>query len=485
MTRLRIGLIALTLLVTAACTLRQPLVHHATSYNIAVEAVQNRMLFLNIVRASERMPMYFTDIGSITAGLSYEVRSGSLGLTELMSTVTKTTTTIMNQNTNTTDARDVTDSETEAIEFPSISYSDKPTLTIAVRDDHEFMRGTLTPITQDTLKYYLDQGWNEEVLLYLLVERVELALATAVGLGIPSRSETCNEERQDPNEEGTDWEIVENDPENPCDWDLFRAYVNAFVKHECRLTLDAEPDAPNKTILYSQPSLGELLEAEKEGYSVGVEEHAGNPKWYTSTVAKNELILRMKCRTTETLTVDQDPSDEEPGTYRGRVNEMVDSEAFEDREGRKSEFAIFLRSPQGVLYYLGEIMRVWNLDPERAIEGKSIPLIQVCSSGEKAFACLDEPTKSCDSKADKALCIPLFLARKPQTGCSQESVAVKYNGKVYMIPKLPESPPQEIGPDLCHPGRSMQALTLVSQLISLQKKGEELPATTLVRVVGD
>src|SRR6185503_3403286 len=54
------------------------------------------------------------------------------------------------------------------------TLSKNPTFSLAVLDTQEFMRGFLTPLGKDTLNYFWTQGWPRELLLYLLVQRVEI-----------------------------------------------------------------------------------------------------------------------------------------------------------------------------------------------------------------------------------------------------------------------------------------------------------------------
>ncbi len=48
-----------------------------THYNVAAERVQDNGIFLNILRASERRPLSFTELQSVTAS---GTPSGSIGL---------------------------------------------------------------------------------------------------------------------------------------------------------------------------------------------------------------------------------------------------------------------------------------------------------------------------------------------------------------------------------------------------------------------
>ena len=50
----------------SGCISVADLSHNALKYNEAVEQAQNRMLFLNVVRAERFRPMYITDLAKIT-----------------------------------------------------------------------------------------------------------------------------------------------------------------------------------------------------------------------------------------------------------------------------------------------------------------------------------------------------------------------------------------------------------------------------------
>ena len=224
-------------LCAGGCTLAKPLSRHAVSYNLAVESAQNGMLFLNVLRASQRMPMYFTDIGGITAGIGYDLKGGSLSLVE-------------------------GSSDSQTFGLPQVTYKNNPTMEVRVRDDQEFMRGTLAQINPRTLGYFLEQGWNQELLLHLLVERVRLPRTTffvlrwVIGLD-GSDGKACAEV---PGSEA-DFVIVENDPENQAHYSCFSALLRAFERYECRLDLSTRPAGDPIGYTGETSSVSEILKA--------------------------------------------------------------------------------------------------------------------------------------------------------------------------------------------------------------------------------
>lgn len=103
-----------------------------------------------------------------------------------------------------------------------------------------------------------------------------------------------------------------------------------------------------------------------------------------------------------------------------------------------STVRIRTRSPQGIIYYLGELSRVaLGEEPGR------IPVI--------------------DGK-------PLFLVRQGPKANLEAAVGVDFRGRFYHIPEDP-------------PNRSLSALTLVQQLVNLQTKKVQ-PATSTIQLIG-
>ena len=86
---------------------------------------------------------------------------------------------------------------------------------------------------------------------------------------------------------------------------------------------------------------------------------------------------------------------------------------------------------------------------------------------------------------------PLFVVRHSGE-CDKQLVQVTNgNGEAYSIPapdddvRMPCDGKKTVWLKVsCDPGRSMEALTVISQLIALQKSAKDLPTTSVVRVVG-
>ena len=75
----------------------------------------------------------------------------------------------------------------------------------------------------------------------------------------------------------------------------------------------------------------------------------------------------------------------------------------------------------------------------------------------------------------------LFAVRKGAENDEIPAVTVSYEGIKYMIPSQTLPSAMNDGDSL---DRSMQVLALIEQLIDLQKKGEIMPVTGVVNVIG-
>lgn len=423
------ALLLLPLSVLAGCSLHKPshlrLSTQAVGFNLTVEEAQNEMLLLNVIRAKDRLPMYLTAVSSLSGnvnttltgslGGSYSEASGDVGTTATpaggMSTVTNA----------------VSKSITRGL-TPSVggSFSRNPNFTVAVLDGEKFTRGFLAPIEDHTFAYFWDQGWPPELLLYLLVQRVENGDETYV-----------------------------NYPPDREDFVKFAGWVMDFVAAGPRIGRGTSHTNVGPALTTDQVNrLEDLVAASKEGLALTGSK--GETTWRLQKVA-TEFCLRYP---------------DAPGD----CSEKADLDAPQGslrilRSGKEEKSSdglrLVLRSPEAVLYYLGELMRVANRRPDP----------------EVPHVCIQEELQ------------PLFVA-VPTDLCPAPLVEARSSWGDYVIPRKSENPSEckdqdgalvypETGIDRCDSGRSMQALRLLSQLISLHRSAEELPSPALVRVIGD
>jgi hypothetical protein len=131
-------------------------------YNNNVSDVRKQQLLLNIMRASDNMPLTFTAVqvvrgnGQATSGATL---GGSLSNTSVVQAGTATSFTLANALT----------------PGANFSVTDGFGFDVSVLDTAEFYQGLRTPVSLDTFNYYLSHGIPAELLLNLLIERVSLA----------------------------------------------------------------------------------------------------------------------------------------------------------------------------------------------------------------------------------------------------------------------------------------------------------------------
>jgi hypothetical protein len=131
-------------------------------------------------------------------------------------------------------------------------------------------------------------------------------------------------------------------------------------------------------------------------------------------------------------------------------------EVTDRHSGQKSYPTVYQRSPEAILYYLGEILR---LECQAQKPDANTPMINIS----------DVPGRSS---------VPLFHVCCTGPRCKKPFVSVVYGGTRYEIPDDPNYWNRYCA------DRTMHVLSLVSQLIGLQKEVEQTPVTGVVSVIG-
>jgi hypothetical protein len=423
----------------------------ATSYNLAIEQTQDEMLLLNIIRAQDNYPLYITDASKVTGTVKADLSLGfKIPLLH-------------------------TGSSNDYSGMPSFEYFSSPAMDVNLLNSQDFMAGFLTPIPTKLFFYYWDQGWTAEFLLYLLVLRVD--------------------EYQVSVEADKHPKIIRNQPDAD---DASLRHLTGFAAWVQKLVSGGRPkicieDAEAATI---GPPLRiddlealRMLTSAKEGLSLSPVGAAGGApgatagKWQlkqTRTIAPSLARRGVDCPNHLKRMEGDDttpPIDEKgaskPETFmRTHVYVTPDNGVVD---------VLTLRSPEGILYYLGELAGLEN----RAATKRAL-LIHVCDSDT-----------ACGEQAGEELPLaPLFVALdKKQHGQCEPLIWVRaLDQSDYLIPKKMGKVTRLAGPkeplqlaevsDLCVVGQTMHALELLSQLIGLQKSTKDISTTSTVKVLG-
>ncbi len=301
---------------------------------------------------------------------------------------------------------------------PSASYNNNPVLDVSVLDAKEFTNGIMTPVPMETIEYYWSQGWHPEMLLHLFIRRIKII------------------DQNDPN---IILEKYVNYPGDPCDFNDFQKQIQNW-----EWDIEVIDRSVGKVDANDVSKLKDLMEAQKAGLKL---------KLKTNKDDKTKLQLsHVKYVFT------REPNEPNEPANNAKENKTSNEKiVFDGVRG-----TIYRRSPEAILYYLGEILRdEIRRDPNGVKDPNEIAPMIYAGIGKK-----------CKSVKNR-----LFYARKKRDEDKNPCVSVNYEGTTYVIPRFPDS-------NGCCQDRSMHVLSLVSLLIGQQKKSELVPTTGVVSVIG-
>lgn len=125
----------------------------SADYNKAMASVRNEQLLLNMMRAAAREPLQFSAMGEINTTFD---RSAELDLNNLILRGANAMTQVL-----------------------KLTGDNKPVVKITPLSNREFISGMLRPTTPETLKQFMDLGWDAEFMLPLLVRGYRCPNATS------------------------------------------------------------------------------------------------------------------------------------------------------------------------------------------------------------------------------------------------------------------------------------------------------------------
>jgi hypothetical protein len=400
-----------TLLLLAAflggCAFRPQLHAVAIDHNRLVADSANELTLLNILRARDRQPMHFTSMNVLRGNAQVNI-SGSVGA-----------------------FFDEDGSQTIA---PSLGVEalSNPSFDIVVYDKQDFQNGIMRPVEPRLYQYFLSNGWPADYLARLLIEQIEFRTQTSAV-----------------DEGGVLVATLENDPGNAAKAEQFGRFL---AQYDLEIRTSRAPPTPLAAAseLLARSTLAELsvltegdLYIEQEG------EHAG-------------MIMRRGAVEYAAALVETDPSagsayacaaDSAPGSgdAQGSRSSAASFQFLAPRAVTSTGPActfdgtpvapplIVLRSPDAVLYYLGEVLRASG------------------GTGESGL-------------------LKVWRQDEPDVPSRRAVVRTRFMGERYAILEEPEGAAGEPG------GRSMQTLSFLQQLINLHKSAQELPVSSALMV---
>jgi hypothetical protein len=429
--------------VVSACAYAptERIVNNANDYNLAVERTNNQMLLLNILRASQRRPMYFTAVSTLRGSITTEFRSGDITIPF-------------------GPGPDPAGKRYQAA--PGVTFQTNPQFDVGVLDSERFYRGLLSAVSPDLARYYIDQGWPPELLIHLLIRRIDIGGHSFVNL-----------------------------PEEPAEVIRFQnvarflfscAADGGHIQCDFKSSTFRDVGPPVEESAIS--SIQDVVAIDQAGFSLrevpspvpcenALDKSA--PRKGNITSANCKRYFQLSTRDEDSLRLDSDQAGAVEGITlqdcdeNGRLTLHILTTPSKRLDGGR-RCAIHLRSPEAMLYYLGEIARI-QVDAETR---------QLWMHKRSKLTATDWPDDEPNVyiHARDTCSVPLFrLQRGSRT---DSAIEVLYEDQRYIVPK-----DRAYGAaGRCGKSRSMHALSLVHQVLSLQKSREDLPTTQTVNVIG-
>lgn len=491
--------------------------NRAIEYNREAEDATLSAMLLNIIRASQRRPMQFTGLQSVTGTSS---TSGSISGSD--------------QKAHTTPylippATSVVSRVLTTAGSGTATISGGPTFTVPVLDTQEFYQGILTPIPLSVIDFYLEEGFPPELLADLFVLNIEV---TRIDNG------SCQHF------------VFRNNVSDDLQFGQFQAMVDylvasGFIAERISRTTPYGPAIPLPRASDAARAVDAYAHAAQAGLDFKKDKKTGKynlekksselrtcfsykggvyPPWLAAhdksifcgnfqqkSAQAGQGAAGPECTPGKKLAANKSESTGgsgvEPGItahgeseFRGIAlapQVLQRMQALQDalRTEQTPSDAIFpvrafanahismkfhTRSTEGILYYLGEVVRR-ELAPER--DGKRVMQAKVGLNygtypredcvGQPAIADITPLTPAYTLDAMIPVrCENIFVVNEgPSLG--NNVVSVSYNGAIYSIPH-----------DRENGGRSSQVTELVKQVLNLNTSAKQLPSTTVISVVG-
>jgi hypothetical protein len=440
----------------SACAVVDQYSGRAVSYNTEAEQAQNKALLLNIVRASLRRPMQFTTLQSISGTASV---SGTTGLTIPLG---------------------AGGAQYKTWPF-SGTMSGGPQFVVPVLDTQDFYRGILTPISGQLIDLYLHSGYPPQLLFNLVIKKIVITKDDPA-CPRPSHWSECEL-------------VFDNLVSDDIQVDSFQLLVGYLSSLGLSTELFRKPDDGSKQTKAKAKSSDKGDDSDKDPlptpYVFCFEPRDRLTSYYVldrATLCGSSTVTDTKAGKTKT-------GERREGAKIGSTSKLVrvglQREFFKDlervvtrdlesasdrtfaenfsiavkaftghlkfsagpRSNTKVTLHFYTRSPQNLIYFLGEIVR-----RETRPEYESKRVISL-KGGNPICA-----------KEGGSLTTPIFAVETNLI--SGGNLSVEYEGTHYSIPD-----------DYCASGRTTQVLDMTRQLLAVSTSSKALPQSGIISVV--
>jgi hypothetical protein len=415
---LHLGPIILLATSLSSCAIVDNFAHRSVDYNLQAENSKNQNLLLNVVRAAYRRPLQFTELMTVTGQASASVT----GVFTLPFAANQGADRVFSFS-------------------PGAAVSGGPNFTVAVLNTKEFYQGLLTPIPMQLVALFFYEGFPKSVLLTLAALKFEYGprdgptaevhndlSSTAKYLEFKVFIESLLDAGLDM-EKITDTVVlgpplIDADVRDLENLQTLHAQGVEISRH---LITDENPHLLAEELEYLKRkghTYYYQLETKKTLYRFCFHPLKANPKLLDQSLAKQ--ITREIGRS---------------GHYQFVPEILCGASEIDRKRKHAIELEISPRSVEGIIYYLGEIVRR-----------------QLGLDGGERF----EPTVKNDN-------ILFKVTRTPADGAS---ISTTYEGTDYHVSVDPS------GHD-----RSVQVMEFVTQLFALSNSAKDLPAPSFISVI--
>jgi hypothetical protein len=439
----------------AACAVVDQYSGRAVVYNLQAEQAQEQALLLNVVRASLRRPMQFTGLQSITGTAS---ASGSLtgGATSTVQKPLISAFGLAPPNSST-----VVASLLASTVGGTASVSGGPTFSVPVLDTQEFYQGFLNPISGQVFDLYLQFGYPRDVLFNLMIEKMIIKRLDG----------ECRAEVHTPECEVT----IRNYAPEDVSLKLFQSVIGYLIRlglsTEPIIEVSKKPSSSDKTATASETKQFGFCFAPRDpaDYRL-IDRHVlcGHPaaalQLKASEIGRKSLITGVPI-----------PKDFIDELYAEVIEPKLSGDTLDERAmgfnkirafgGKKVSISFNTRSIEGILYYLGEVVRR-SAHPEG---GQSSSPVQVrVGPPQNPF-----PRKACpfEGVINGYRCTNLFVVE--EGGLDTNGISVEYAGARYTISSDTAG------------AWTMPVFDVVKQLQAVNTSAKQLPASNLISVLSN
>jgi hypothetical protein len=447
MKRIRFAVLAIGLALSG-CGTEVHVADELTTFNEAQQKGTAQLILLNILRARERQPLAYSHFdvlrGGIsatgTAALAAPFGAGAGAFANSLATGIGVT--------------------------PGISQDVKP------QDDQDFYRGILTPLSPETWALYQDQDWDPDLLFHLFVEDIKLT-QDDFDTVVHATADLCREHIAVSGVAGACSDLARtnaavaglagcapetnlvngkpqlklmNDPGDRCrqlQYDALTQSLTILGFHIAEETSRADVGPAMAATAFKDTQWPFAL----KGSNVEITGSGGTYQFKTVSKAFAVVLSNMPCPGAANIAVAA--TSEIGSQIRAMSNE---DKAFVAAHGlprgcehsTSLQIGITTRSPDGMLYYMGEVARAQlPLDPAKTSN-------TVMLRGD-------------DGK-------PTALLMLNQGDPDDSAVRVTYRGTTYSVPRTGNHV-------------TMQAFELLEQVFALYNRASSAPSTTAVTVV--